>query len=99
MAAHEPQPVVPHATHPTARTYLMVFAWLAAFTVVEVLVGAFIPAALPLKVALLMGMALVKAGLVVLYYMHLRYDSFWYWVILLVPVGFVLLLARYLFAK
>jgi caa(3)-type oxidase subunit IV len=99
MATHAAQPVVPHKAHPTARTYLLVFAFLTVFTIIEVAVGAFIPGALPIKVALLVGLAVIKAALVVLYYMHLRYDSFWYWIILVVPVGFVLLLARYLYAK
>jgi hypothetical protein len=31
--------------------------------------------------------------------MHLRYDSFWYWILLLVPVFFVVLLTRYLILR
>ncbi|MCC6191980.1 MAG: cytochrome C oxidase subunit IV family protein [Anaerolineales bacterium] len=84
--------------HIPARTYLIVFGWLAVMTAIEVLVAA---SALPesIKVSLLVTVAIIKAALVVLYYMHLRYDSFWYWIILLVPVFFVLLLGRYLILR
>jgi cytochrome c oxidase subunit 4 len=84
--------------HIPARTYLIVFAWLAVMTALEVLIASL---ALPegIKIALLVSIAIVKAALVVLYYMHLRYDSFWYWIILLVPVFFVVLLTRYLILR
>ncbi len=94
----EPLPA-PHAkSHPTARTYVMVFAWLAVMTVVEVAVAA---APLPesIKVGILVVLAFIKAALVVLFYMHLRYDSFYYWIILLVPIFFVVLLTRYLILR
>jgi len=48
-------------------------------------------------VVLLLGLAVSKATLVALYYMHLRYDSRMFAVIFLIPVvffiGFVLALA------
>ena len=50
-----------------------------------------------IRVPLLIVLAVLKALLVVLFYMHLRYDNKWYWFILLMPVGFVLLLGTYLF--
>ena len=31
--------------------------------------------------------------------MHLKYDSKWYWITLIVPIFFVLLLSRYLFVR
>ncbi len=87
-----------HTAHPTPRTYLIIFSWLAVITVVEVAVASLaLPA--PVRVGLLVTLAVIKAALVVLYYMHLRYDSFWYWIILLVPVGFVVLLTRYLILR
>jgi len=45
----------------------------------------------------LIVIAVIKALLVVLFYMHLRYDSKWYWVTLLVPIGFIVLLSSILF--
>ena len=88
----------PHAAHPKPRTYLVVFAWLTVLTAIEVIVAA---VGLPefVKIGLLVGIAIIKAALVILFYMHLRYDSFWYWIILLVPLFFVVLLTRYLIIR
>jgi caa(3)-type oxidase subunit IV len=94
----ESQASVPHTSHPTARTYINVFIWLTVMTAIEVAVAA-VPMPELLRVAILVVLAVIKAGLVVLYYMHLRYDSFYYWIILLVPVFFVLLLTRYLILR
>ena len=58
--------------------YMAIFWCLLALTILEIIAG--IPAAGPsypqaLKGALLVGMALVKAGLVAMYFMHLKYDK------------------------
>ena len=89
-------PVAGGMRHITPRTYAIVFGWLTLFTALEVLVAA-IGLDETIRVPLLVVIAIIKALLVVLFYMHLRYDSKWYWIILLVPVGFVMLLANYLF--
>jgi cytochrome c oxidase subunit 4 len=47
--------------------------WLLALTIAEVLVAALITEQLP-KIILLVGMALSKAALVALYFMHLRFE-------------------------
>jgi cytochrome c oxidase subunit 4 len=92
----------PHATaggqlrHITPRTYVIVFGWLTLLTVIEVLTAA-TGLDESIRIPILVVVAIIKAALVVLFYMHLRYDSKWYWLILIVPMGFVLLLARYLF--
>jgi cytochrome c oxidase subunit IV len=88
----------PHAKHPTRRTYVIIFVWLTVLTAIEVAVAA-VPMPEFVKIGILVGIAIIKAALVVLFYMHLRYDSFWYWIILLVPVFFVLLLTRYLIVR
>lgn len=88
----------PHTAHPTPRKYVIVFAWLAVLTVIEVAVAAVsMPEAI--KIGILVTIAVIKALLVVLYFMHLRYDSLWYWVILIVPMFFVVLLTRYLIIR
>jgi len=45
-----------------------------------------------IKIPLLVGFAVLKATLVVLYYMHLRYDSRWYALVLIVGVFFALMI-------
>src|SRR4051812_11793166 len=89
-------PAAGQVRHITPRTYIIVFGWLTLLTALEVLTAA-IGLDEAIRVPVLIVIALIKALLVVLFYMHLRYDSRWYWVILVVPIGFVLLLARYLF--
>jgi caa(3)-type oxidase subunit IV len=48
------------------------------------------------QIAALVVIAIIKAALVVLFYMHLRYDSKWYMLILLVEIFFALPLGRFL---
>ncbi|MBL8092885.1 MAG: cytochrome C oxidase subunit IV family protein [Anaerolineales bacterium] len=74
----------PHA-HPKID-YVRIFAWLSGFTLLELLIS-FVPVE-EIKIPLLVGFAVLKATLVVLYYMHLRYDSRWYAVILIVGIFF-----------
>jgi len=98
MSAHAPT-TAPAATHHiSTRTYLIVFAWLAVMTAIEVAIAA-LPIQEEVKVIALIALAVVKAALVVLFYMHLRYDSKWYWITLIVPIFFVLLVARFLIVR
>jgi len=89
-------PVTGGLRHIAPRTYVIVFGWLTLFTALEVLVAA-IGLDESLRVPLLIVIAVIKALLVVLFYMHLRYDSRWFWALLLLPIGFVILLSTYLF--
>jgi len=89
-------PVAAGLRHITPRTYVIVFGWLTLFTALEVLVAA-IGLDESLRVPLLIVIAAIKALLVLLFYMHLRYDSRWFWALLLLPIGFVILLSNYLF--
>ena len=84
--------------HITPRTYVIVFGWLTLLTAMEVITAA-IGLDESLRVPVLIVIAIIKALLVVLFYMHLRYDSRWYWVTLLVPIGFIVLLSSILFAS
>ena len=59
--------------HPTAGTYLRVAAILVVLTVLEV--GVFyVPAFHPVLVPTLLVLSACKFALVVLFYMHLKYD-------------------------
>src|SRR5947208_514060 len=61
-----------HTNH--TKTYLKIFAALAVLTVIEVFLSQSGMAVTPM-VILLVAFALVKAGLVALYFMHLHYDA------------------------
>jgi len=61
-------------THPTVSTYVKVALVLTGVTVLEV--GAiYIRQLTPIIVPLLLVMSMAKFALVVLFFMHLRYDS------------------------
>jgi cytochrome c oxidase subunit 4 len=55
------------------RPYMKVFGYLAVVTGLEVLVT-YLPIGKTLMILVLMAMAISKAALVAMYFMHLRYD-------------------------
>jgi cytochrome c oxidase subunit 4 len=59
-----------HREHPN---YMLIFWWLLALTILEVGV-IYLPLAKTAIAILLVGMALTKAALVGLYFMHLRFE-------------------------
>jgi cytochrome c oxidase subunit IV len=73
------KPAPKHGHHPP---YLLVFASLAILTLVEVGVT-YVPQ-IP-QAPVLMALSIFKALLVILFYMHVRYDSKWFGLIFLVP--------------
>lgn len=75
--------------------YTAVFGLLAALTLIEVMIAEVITAEV-LKIPLLVGIAIVKALLVVIFYMHLRSDSRVFALTLLLPVLVALLSMLYL---
>ena len=78
--------VKPHH-YPTSRTYLLVFAGLVILTLAEVGV-AYIEGGI--KAPLLLGMAAIKALMVILFFMHLKYDSRWFAFIFFAPMALVI---------
>jgi cytochrome c oxidase subunit IV len=65
--------------------YMMIFYWLAGLTAVEIAV-AYLPASMRvLMIALLIGLAVAKAALVAMYFMHLRFEKRTLSVIALTP--------------
>jgi caa(3)-type oxidase subunit IV len=84
----EPDKGSPQPHHyPGSRTYLLVFVALAILTAVEVGVAYL---AGGLRTPLLLIMAVAKAMLVILYFMHLKYDSRWYAFIFFAPMALVI---------
>ncbi len=92
----EPQSIAKTDVQPARRrrpNYLLVLIFLVIFTAVEVAVSYTAGA---LKVPLLLILAITKASLVILYFMHLKFDSrvYAYWFLLglalIIPLGIVL---------
>ena len=96
VATIHPETVKPHK-HPN---YLGVFLALAAITtiitVTELNIGYFPESAKELIRASFVVMSLIKATLVGMYYMHLKYDSLIYTVLFLMPVLFAIFLVTIL---
>jgi cytochrome c oxidase subunit 4 len=57
----------------TTRIFLIVWFWLLALTGVEVFLG-YKQLELKLMLVLLMGLSVIKAALIIAYFMHLRYE-------------------------
>ena len=63
-----------HETH-KATNYMAIFWWLAAFTAVEVAYSSLLPHSQKVILILgLVGFAAIKATLVALYFMHLKFE-------------------------
>ena len=92
------QPVATHDTdvsahpHGKATSPVLVYVILAAFTVIEV--GITLLAGIPRTTAvpMLLSISFVKASLVALYYMHLRYEKAIYGVVFVAPAAFAIFL-------
>lgn len=74
-----------------AVNYIAVFWWLLGLTIIEVVV-IFLPVARLLIVILLVGLALSKASLVAMYFMHLRFERRTLALIAITPLVLCLLL-------
>jgi cytochrome c oxidase subunit 4 len=69
-----PQASAPGAGHATVATYIKVAVVLTAVTVIEV-AATYIRALTPILIPALLVLSLAKFSLVVMFFMHLRYDS------------------------
>ena len=81
--------------HELKRPYVQVFGFLGLVTVIEVQIpslGQTFHISETLQVILLMSTALVKASLVALYYMHLKYEPRILKLLPVAPLAFVILL-------
>lgn len=73
------------ATAHTEPNYIGVFWWLLALTIIEIAV-IYMPIAKLIIVILLVGLALSKASLVALYFMHLKFERLTLGIIALTPL-------------
>jgi len=80
------------APHVKWTRYVAVAVVLAVITALEIVValGHFLPQ--QLATILLIGLTLSKAALVMLFYMHLKYDTRWYSLVLVFPLFMVAVL-------
>jgi cytochrome c oxidase subunit 4 len=62
------------AAHPKPAFYWKIWAWLLALTVLEVTASLKLTLPKGEMIVLLVGMAIIKALLVALYFMHLRFE-------------------------
>ncbi len=89
MSTHEAQSQ-PHAVGST-RLFVTVWIWLVAITALEVYLG-YIQLRPAVMLTLLVGLSLVKAVLIVAYFMHLRYERLSLTLVLIPSVIFCILL-------
>lgn len=84
---------VHHHKHPP---YMWVFFWLVVLTAIEVfpifteILFDFSPVPHAIWVPILLLLAVIKATLVALYYMHLLFDKFWLGLLILSPLAFAM---------
>jgi cytochrome c oxidase subunit 4 len=80
------------APHVKWTKYVVVAVVLAVITALEIALalGHFLPQ--QLTTVLLIGFTLSKAALVMLFYMHLKYDTRWYSLVLVFPLFMVAVL-------
>lgn len=78
------------------KRYAVIFGWLVIFTVLELAaVGVGMPRSA--LVVTLIGTALGKAMLIALYFMHLKFESRWVWLLPGIPLFFIVLFVFGLF--
>lgn len=78
--------------------YTVVFGALAILTVLEVILAAIFEDAGAIKIVALLGIAVLKSLLVIMFYMHLKDDNPIFSIILAVPLLITLLSVLYLLA-
>jgi caa(3)-type oxidase subunit IV len=59
--------------HPRPR-YMLIFWWLLGLTIAEILLATHLTIAETSKILLLVSLAVIKAALVALYFMHLKFE-------------------------
>jgi cytochrome c oxidase subunit 4 len=95
--AHEPHPVeqhgehATHAGHPTVKTYVVIGVILTVITAIEVAIF-YIPALAAVLIPTLLMLSLVKFMTVVMFYMHLKFDSRVFWRVFFGPLLLAVLL-------
>ena len=87
---HETQDL--QAPHVKWTKYVTVAVVLAVITTIEISLALLKILPPELTTAILIGLTLTKAVLVMLFYMHLKYDTRWYSLVLVFPLFMVMVL-------
>jgi caa(3)-type oxidase subunit IV len=84
------------SVHPTRKTYVTIFGWLALLTLLEL---AAVAVGLPkgALIVFLIGTALAKALLIALYFMDLKFEGRLVWLLPGIPVVFAVIFITALF--
>lgn len=69
----EPKELVPVHFDGTTRLFLSILAWLLALTGIEVYL-AYKQVPIPIMLTVLIGLSVIKAALIIAYFMHLRFE-------------------------
>ena len=84
-------------TQSHGRTFIKVWIWLLVITLIEILL-AYIQFGAVAMLTVLMSLSIVKAGLIMAYFMHLRYDEpSLSWTLVLPLVVCLLIMVGYFF--
>jgi cytochrome c oxidase subunit 4 len=76
--------------------YVAVWGWLILLALLSVLIGA-LPLSYGMTLLLVFEIAVIKSLLVVMYFMHLRFESLLIYVLLIIPLLFFAILVMVLF--
>ena len=90
--------VVTDSSHLFAKTYLAIWGWLAGLMLLGVGLSA-LPISKRTVVLLVLALSSIKATLVALYYMHLKFDRRVLTIVLLAPLALILLALSVVFSS
>ena len=76
------------STHVSAKTYLAIWGWLAGLMLLGVALSE-LPISKTMIVVIVLGLSSIKAVLVALYYMHLKFDQRLLALVLLTPLALI----------
>jgi cytochrome c oxidase subunit 4 len=94
LQQHADMAAVEHVHHPP---YMQVFGWLIVLTAIEVapifteILAGWTPIPHNIWIPVLLVLAIIKATLVAMYYMHLKYDQPWLIWVLMGPLAFAMM--------
>ena len=86
------------SSHSSTKTYLAIWGWLAGLMLLGVGLSA-LPLSKRTIVLLVLALSSIKATLVALYYMHLKFDRRVLMIVLLAPFALILLALTVVFSS